>query len=96
MSNKSVIYEPVVKKAKESCKNSNQTIQEHFVDITDMIELGNNASREIIEESHVIPDPDRGSSLDSRFHGNDICLDTSPAKLGQYDNHNAEHRRIRS
>ena len=42
-------FETVIKKAKESCKNSNQSIQEHFVDVTDMIELGNNASREITD-----------------------------------------------
>lgn len=40
-------FETVLKKAKESCKNSNQTIRDHFVDVTDMIELGKTASREI-------------------------------------------------
>ena len=37
----------VVDKAKKSCKNSGQSIQNHFVDFTDMIEVGKNASREI-------------------------------------------------
>lgn len=40
-------FEMVIKKAKESCKNSAQSIREHFVDITDMIEVGKTASREI-------------------------------------------------
>ncbi len=40
-------FEMVLKKAKESCKNSGQTIRDHFVDVTDMIEIGKNASREI-------------------------------------------------
>ncbi|MEK7577854.1 MAG: DNA damage-inducible protein D [Patescibacteria group bacterium] len=40
-------FETVLKKAKESCKNSNQTIRDHFVDVTDMIEVGKTASREI-------------------------------------------------
>lgn len=40
-------FEMVLKKAKESCKNSNQTVRDHFVDVTDMIELGKTASREI-------------------------------------------------
>lgn len=31
-------FETVLKKAKESCKNSNQTIRDHFVDVTDMIQ----------------------------------------------------------
>ncbi|OGG14409.1 DNA damage-inducible protein D [Candidatus Gottesmanbacteria bacterium RIFCSPHIGHO2_01_FULL_39_10] len=40
-------FEMVIKKAKESCKNSAQSIREHFVDVTDMIEVGKTASREI-------------------------------------------------
>lgn len=40
-------FETVLKKAKESCKNSNQTIHDHFVDVTDMIEIGKTASRVI-------------------------------------------------
>lgn len=40
-------FETVIKKAKESCKNSRQTIHDHFVDVTDMIKLGKTASREI-------------------------------------------------
>lgn len=37
-------FETVMKKAMESCKNSNQTIRDHFVDIADMIEVGKTAS----------------------------------------------------
>lgn len=40
-------FEMVIKKAKESCKNSGQSILDHFVDVTDMIEIGKTASREI-------------------------------------------------
>ena len=40
-------FEMVIKKAKESCRNSGQSIPDHFVDITDMIEVGKTASREI-------------------------------------------------
>ena len=40
-------FEMVIKKAKESCRNSGQSIHDHFVDITDMIEVGKTASREI-------------------------------------------------
>ena len=40
-------FEMVIKKGKESCKNSDQSIREHFVDVTDMIEVGKTASREI-------------------------------------------------
>jgi DNA-damage-inducible protein D len=40
-------FEMVLKKAKESCKNSGQSIPDHFVDVTDMIEIGKTASREI-------------------------------------------------
>jgi len=38
-------FETVIKKAKESCKNSAQSIHEHFVDVTDMIEVGKTISR---------------------------------------------------
>lgn len=38
---------PVVEKAKLSCKNSGQSIKEHFEDYLDMIELGKTASREL-------------------------------------------------
>lgn len=40
-------FETVIKKAKESCKNSVQSTRDHFVDVTNMIELGKTASREI-------------------------------------------------
>ena len=40
-------FETVLKKSKESCKNSGQTISDHFVDVTDMIGIGKNAEREI-------------------------------------------------
>ena len=45
-------FETVIKKAKESCKNSGQSIQNHFVDITDMVEIGSNASR-VIRDTHL-------------------------------------------
>lgn len=37
----------VIEKAKQSCKNSGQSIKDHFEDILDMIEVGKNASRRI-------------------------------------------------
>jgi len=40
-------FETVLKKAKESCKNSGQLIKEHFVETTEMIELGKTATRPI-------------------------------------------------
>jgi len=38
---------PVVEKAKEACKNSGQSVFDHFEDILDMIELGKGAKREV-------------------------------------------------
>lgn len=37
----------VIKKAKESCKNAGQSVNYHFVDSTEMIDLGKSASREV-------------------------------------------------
>lgn len=39
----------VINKAKISCKNSGQSVQNHFGDLTDMVEIGSNTSREIID-----------------------------------------------
>jgi DNA-damage-inducible protein D len=38
---------PVVDRAKEACKNSGQSVADHFEDILDMIELGKGAKREV-------------------------------------------------
>lgn len=37
----------IVNKAKEACTNSGNNIEHHFVDVTDMIEVGKGATREI-------------------------------------------------
>ena len=42
-------FETVLKKAKEACKNSGQSVNDHFGDVTDMIEVGKTASREITD-----------------------------------------------
>ena len=43
---------PVVKKAKESCKNAGQSIKNHFEDSLDMINIGKNASREVKSQDY--------------------------------------------
>ena len=40
-------FQEVISKAKESCKKSDQSIQNHFADVGKMIKLGKNASREV-------------------------------------------------
>ncbi|MFZ2202564.1 MAG: DNA damage-inducible protein D [Microgenomates group bacterium] len=40
-------FELVVNKAREACKNSGQSIKNHFVDVTDMVAIGSGASREV-------------------------------------------------
>jgi DNA-damage-inducible protein D len=38
-------FEQVVKKAKTACFNSGRRIEDHFVDITEMVEIGSGAQR---------------------------------------------------
>jgi len=38
---------PVIDKAKNSCKNSGQTVSDHFVEMHEMVEIGSGAQREM-------------------------------------------------
>ena len=38
---------PVIAKAKEACQNSSQKIEDHFVDIHEMVGIGSGATREM-------------------------------------------------
>lgn len=38
---------PVIEKAKIACKNSNQAVSDHFVEIHEMVEIGSGAKREL-------------------------------------------------
>ena len=38
---------PVIEKAKEACKNSNQLLDDHIEDVLTMVEIGSGARREI-------------------------------------------------
>ncbi|NLD05224.1 MAG: DNA damage-inducible protein D [Synergistaceae bacterium] len=40
-------FEEVIEKAKQACINSHQKIDDHFVDVTEMVELGSSAVRQI-------------------------------------------------
>lgn len=40
-------FVPVVERAKEACKNSDQVIDDHFEDIIDMIEIGKGGKRPV-------------------------------------------------
>lgn len=39
-------FENVIKKAQESCKNSNQKPKDHFADVTEMVDIGSGTQRE--------------------------------------------------
>jgi len=38
-------FKPVIEKAKEACKNSDQIIENHFVDYYEMVKIGSGAER---------------------------------------------------
>lgn len=40
-------FEKVIEKAKEACENSRQKIDDHFVDFTEMVEIGSGAKRKL-------------------------------------------------
>lgn len=40
-------FEKVIAKAKEACNNSDQEIDNHFVEINDMVEIGSGAKRPV-------------------------------------------------
>jgi DNA-damage-inducible protein D len=40
-------FKPVITKAKEACKNSNQDVLDHFVDLHEMVKIGSGAIRKI-------------------------------------------------
>ncbi|KKU81910.1 MAG: DNA-damage-inducible protein D [Microgenomates group bacterium GW2011_GWA2_47_8] len=40
-------FQPVIEKAKKACKNSGQSVKNHFEDVLDMVEIGSSASREV-------------------------------------------------
>lgn len=42
-------FVPVIEKAKEACKNSGQTIVDHFVDIHEMVDIGSGGQRAIAD-----------------------------------------------
>jgi DNA-damage-inducible protein D len=40
-------FQPVILKAIEACKNSNQPVENHFVQVHEMVDIGSNAKRQI-------------------------------------------------
>lgn len=40
-------FQPVIDRARESCRNSGQPIENHFEDILDMVDIGSRAKREL-------------------------------------------------
>ena len=44
-------FTKVIEKAKDSCKNAGQSIEDHFPDVGKMVEVGSRADRQIVDYS---------------------------------------------
>ena len=42
-------FQPVIERAKESCRNSGHVVEDHFEDVLDMVEIGSGAQRKVEE-----------------------------------------------
>lgn len=42
-------FQPVIERAKESCRNSGHTVDDHFEDVLDMVDIGSGAKRQIAD-----------------------------------------------
>ena len=42
-------FQPVIERAKESCRNSGHAVEDHFVDVLDMVDIGSGAKRQIAD-----------------------------------------------
>jgi DNA-damage-inducible protein D len=42
-------FQPVIERAKESCRNSGHAIEDHFEDVLDMVDIGSGAKRQIAD-----------------------------------------------
>jgi DNA-damage-inducible protein D len=45
----------VIDKAKVSCKNVGQSVDDHFADVSKMVPLGSGAEREVDDFGHIVP-----------------------------------------
>jgi DNA-damage-inducible protein D len=52
-------FEQVVQKAKIACFNSLHRLEDHFVDITEMVEIGSGAQRPV--KTIYLSDPEKGT-----------------------------------
>ena len=48
-------FAKVIDKAKESCKNAGHDINDHFADVSKMVELGSGAERQIDDGAELFP-----------------------------------------
>ncbi|WP_301100371.1 DNA damage-inducible protein D [Propionivibrio sp.] len=42
-------FQPVIERAKESCRNSGHAVEDHFEDVLDMVDIGSGAKRQIAD-----------------------------------------------
>ncbi len=42
-------FQPVIERAKESCRNSGHAVEDHFEDVLDMVDIGSGAKRQVAD-----------------------------------------------
>lgn len=73
----------IIDKAKLACRNSGQRHEDHFVDVTEMVDIGSNASREI-DDIRLTHTATRLSSISGVTIGRRSASRIALARMGRF------------